>query len=127
LKSIGTKLVAGDIEEAASEAAQEVISAAHGQMVKYTHDELKNANMYLCKSHSCCWMPFYLCTSHGCTLTAVFLAADLIDEYTGMPVIPEERSDAYPIVITTPSETAVKFLPLMQSGLKVNLTVHDQY
>ena len=50
---------------------------------------------------------------------------DLIDEYTGLPVVPEAKADAYPIVIKTPSKTAVKFLPLMKSGLKVMSVVNS--
>ena len=47
----------------------------------------------------------------------------LIDEYTGEPIIPAEGS-VYPIEITKPSETTVKLLPIMRTGLKVMSTVN---
>jgi serine/threonine protein kinase len=44
----------------------------------------------------------------------------LIDEYTGKPVVLENKhDDSYPIIIKTPSVNAKKWLPLMRSGLKV--------
>ena len=43
----------------------------------------------------------------------------LVDEYTGEPVVPTKASSRYPIKTTTPSETAVKLLPVMRTGLKV--------
>jgi hypothetical protein len=44
----------------------------------------------------------------------------LIDEYTGEPVVPdEEQESCYPIKIITPSETAMKLLPIMRMGLNL--------
>jgi hypothetical protein len=48
----------------------------------------------------------------------------LIDEYTGSPVIPTGKDGVYPITITEPSKNAVRFLPLMRTGLKVMSVVN---